>query len=370
MVNFLHHLWDILVEAGPYLLFGLVIAGLLKAFFPTAVVSRWLAGKGVKPTLIASVVGAPLPLCSCSVLPAAVALRRQGASKGATVSFLIATPETGADSIALSYALLGPFLAIARPIAAIFSAFSTGLATGIVDRGPAENSSAAPTVSEASCCCAESVVPAKPACCGGGEASPSESSDGRGSEVRMGLRARMIDGLQYSVSRLYDDILKWLIIGLVLAAVVRTFADDQSLAAWTAGLPEIVVMLVMLGVGVPMYICASASTPFAAALLLAGLSPGAVMVFMLAGPATNLGSLGIVRQEIGTAAMVVYLVGIAICSIIAGILTNFIVDMMHLDILTQATHGHHFIPDWLAIPSVIILGLLAIRPLRRSLLGR
>ena len=271
-MNFLNNLYLLSLDAAPLLVMGLVLAGLMKAWIPNALLERQLGKPGIGSVIKAALFGAPMPLCSCGVLPVAMGLRRAGASKGATVSFLISTPETGVDSIALSYGLLGPVMTIARPIVAIVNAIAAGLLTGWNDSKPATQEAAT-----TSCCSKRSAAPTK---------------------------TTWREGLHYTFGRLLEDMLPWLLVGMLFAAAVQTFVPAAWLAEWGRG-P--LAMVVMVLVGIPMYICASASTPIAAGLLMAGVSPGAVLVFMLAGPASNIAAVGMVHKELGRRALVAYL---------------------------------------------------------------
>lgn len=333
---------DLYLDAAPWLVFGFFFAGLLKAWAPEERMRRWLGGKGFRPVLTAALVGAPLPICSCGVLPAAVALRRVGVSREATVSFMIATPETGVDSVALSYALLGPFLAVARPIAAVASAVATGMLCGLAPEDDAEAAAKVETPPAAAC-------PA--AGCGGG-AQPGEATG----PTPWG---RTCSGLRYAFGDILAGIAPWLVLGLVLAGLTTTFVPPQALAAWGGGLPA---MGIMLAIGIPMYICATASTPLAASLLIAGLSPGAVMVFLLAGPATNVATLAVVRKEMGNRVAVLYLAGIGLSAVAAGLITDALFAAMALDVSAELSAGAEFIPLPLAWASAAALAVVAARP--------
>lgn len=337
-------LWAVLLEAAPWLLFGLVVAGLIKVWMPANLLSRWLGGRGIGPVARAALVGTPLPLCSCSVIPAAVTLRRSGASKGATVSFLIATPENGADSIALSYALLGPFMTVVRPVAAIISAIGAGLLTaGIAGEEDTANDAAMHNAPD----------PNRSCCNDDGCGNQTAATTSRPS----GLIGRLKLAVRYALIELFDDIAMWLGIGLVLAALMNALIPPSAMAEWGSGLPA---MLAMLVIGVPMYICATASTPVAAAMLIAGISPGTVLVFLLAGPATNLGTVAIVRRELGARAAVSYLVGIAIGALALGVVTDFVISAANINVIAQAAEHNQLIPQWVSYLSVAILACLAI----------
>lgn len=339
-MTFLENLWSLYLDAAPWLLLGLVVAGLLKAWLPEERLTRWLGDEGLWPVVKAALIGAPLPLCSCGVVPAALGLRRAGASNGATVSFLIATPETGPDSIALSYALLGPFMAVVRPVAAVLSAIASGLLAGMAG-GRAQT---APAAAPAAGCCAS-----------GSCASVESPAGGEG-----GALARTLGGLRYAVTDILDDIAGWLIVGLVLAAVVMTWVPPLAIAAWGSGLGA---MLLMLLVGIPMYICATASTPLAAGLLLAGVSPGAVLVFLLAGPATNIATIGIVQRELGRWATLAYLGGLAASALVMGLATDALVGAWGIDIIAEIETAGGWLPSWLVYACGLVLLAFAARRL-------
>lgn len=328
----------IYLDAAPWLLLGLLAAGLIKVWLPEELLSHWLGGRGIWPVTKAALIGAPLPLCSCGVLPAALGLHRAGASRSATVSFLIATPETGADSIAVSYALLGPFMTVVRPLAAIFSAIVTGLLTALVP----ESRSVAQQV--ASSC---------GGCCSGSCATDTALQQVAPTRLQM-VRDAVFDIL--------NDIVLWLAIGIVLAAIVATLIPPQALATWGSGLPAMVLMLL---IGVPMYICATASTPVAAAMLMAGISPGTVLVFLLAGPATNIATLAVVKKELGAGVLVSYLLGVSFASIGLGLLTDLIAGGMAIDISAELGQGAELMPPWLSWGSGVVLLLLALKPVQR-----
>ena len=340
----INNAWEIWIEAAPWLLVGLVVAGILKTWVPTQFLQRWLGGRGVYPVLKAAVIGTPLPLCSCSVLPTAIQLRRSGASKASTVSFLVATPENGVDSIALSYVLLGPVMTIIRPVAAIVSAVLTGLLTGFVSDHEGEQ-----TKSEESA--------ASDDCCGTNCSSQVEEA---------GQPQSRLAEFWHAVIDLLDDIAGWLLIGILLAAALNTFVPANAIAQWGSG---ILPMLAILLISVPMYICATASTPVAASMLVAGISPGTVLVFLLAGPATNLASVGLLRRELGTRATAAYLVGIAVTSVGLGLAVDALLPGTTLDPMSQIDGGGELIPPVVSLTAAILVGLLAVKPVR-VMIGR
>lgn len=329
---------DLWMDAAVWLILGFIVAGLLRTFVSGDNFSRHLKGHGLWPAIKAALLGVPLPLCSCGVIPAALGLRRAGASKSATTAFLISTPETGVDSIAISYALLGPFMAIIRPIAALCSAI---VAAGFVLLGEAKRTAA-------------STAPQEPAqsgvtggCCHHHEHKTSQPS----------LFNRIWQGQRYAFTELLEDISLWLLVGLFISACVVALVPNEALAELTQG-PG--AMIIMALVGVPMYICASASTPLAAGLLLAGVSPGAVLVFLLAGPASNISTLGIVHSEMGYRALIGYLLGVVLVAIGFGYLTNYLIDLWNINIQNELSSSNGLIPEFISwITAIGLAGLVA-----------
>ncbi|MFH2128722.1 MAG: SO_0444 family Cu/Zn efflux transporter, partial [Pseudomonadota bacterium] len=292
ILNILAECWRLLAEASIYIIFGLVVAGLLKAFLSPSFVSRNLGSGKIGPVFKAALLGLPLPLCSCGVLPAAAGLKRQGAGRGAVASFLVSTPETGVDSIALTYALLGPVMAIARPLAAVVTALVTGLGMGVL-KEQREQAAAPPDLT----CPVDS-------CCDGVDCAPEAHSH------HHTLWQRVRAGLSYARGELWEDLAAWFWLGIVLAGVIAALVPAEFLTRYLGG--GMGSMLIMLAVGIPLYICASASTPIAAALILKGVSPGAALVFLLAGPATNVTSLTVLVGVLGKRGTALYLAGIAL----------------------------------------------------------
>lgn len=338
MMSFVESMVMLSLEAAPWLVLGLLIAGLIKAWVPMTWMQRHLGGKGVVPIFKAALIGAPLPLCSCSVIPVTLELRRSGASRAASTSFLVSTPETGVDSISVSYALLGPFMAVIRPLAALASAVVAGLLTLLWAGEDEDKPAAAPAGSS---CCTKT-------CCGSAP-KPVE---------KPGFWKKTLDGIRYGFTDVWDDMVLWLLMGIVFAAAVDAFVPADFLQQWGSG-P--LAMLVMMLVGVPMYICATASTPIAAGLLLAGVSPGTVLVFLLAGPATNMATLGLVRQELGSRALLAYLLGIGVTAMGMGLLTDYLVAQWNLDIQAAVMDGHDLVPALISYTSAGLLALLTLR---------
>lgn len=372
---------DLFLDSAPWLLLGLVLAGMLKMFVPMSWMQKQLGGHSFKTTVKAALLGAPLPLCSCGVIPAAVGLRRSGASKAATTSFLVSTPETGVDSIAISYVLLGPFMAIVRPIAAIASAITAGLLVGRDDKPQTIKNETSKFSfikdSEKPSYIKGKVQTEKPtSCCGEKQANPTcsnsadkthkhthddgKSSCGSTQDIAQELRNtsiinRIVKGLHFAATDLVRDTTIWLLVGLFFAAIVQTYVPVDFMAKWGDG---VLAMLVMVIISVPMYICATASTPIAAGLLLSGVAPGAVLVFMLAGPATNIATLGVVAKELGRRALFGYLGGVLGVAMLSGILVNYLVATFGFEVMPLVGEQHNLLPETLVYTSGVVLAIL------------
>ncbi len=279
-------------EMSPYLLLGFLIAGLLHAFVPTSVYARYLSGTGWHSVVAAALFGIPLPLCSCGVLPTAVSLRRGGASRAASTSFLIATPQTGVDSIAATYSMMGLPFAILRPVAALVTAMLGGNVVGAIERnGNLEQEGQ----------CGDSCTMAEP--------------------LKPTLLGRVWEALRYGFYEMIQNIGRWLVLGLVVATLITVLVPDdffQTYARW-----PLLNMLIIVMVAVPMYICATGSIPIAAALMLKGLSPGCALVMLMAGPAANMASMLVISQSFGRKAMWAYLASIVAGAIGFGVLVDY-----------------------------------------------
>lgn len=330
MSHFIYSLLSILNAMSPYVLLGFFIAGLLHAYVSPEMMSRHLSGRGLRSVVKAALIGIPLPLCSCGVLPTAISLKRNGASGAATTSFLIATPQTGVDSIAATYSLLGPVFAITRPIAALLGAMAGGLAVGkwAHDDG-VENSCPVP----------------QPA------------------QVENTAKSRMatfVEALRYGFVDMVASVGKWLVFGLVIAAVITVFVPD-SLFLGLARYP-ILAMIVMVAVAVPMYICATGSIPIALSLIMKGLTPGVGFVLLMAGPAANFASVILLRRTMGSRATMLYVGSVIISAIAVGVIIDYLLPaswfMPRVAESITACHGHAVFSWWETACSIILAVLL------------
>lgn len=325
-MEFIYSLVNMLVGMAPYLLLGFLVAGILYAFVPGTFYRNHLSKPGPWAVLKAALIGVPLPLCSCGVLPTAVSLRRNGASKGASTSFLIATPQTGVDSIAATYSLLGSAFAIIRPVAALVTAFVGGMLVSRHEKGCNE-------------ACEEEV----------------DVIDAPASDT---FAERVIDALRYGFVDMIQNIGKWLIIGLVIAAAITAFVPDDFFTIF-AGYPLLAMVAVVI-VAVPMYVCSTGSIPIALSLMLKGLSPGAAFVLLMAGPAANFASIIIVSKALGKRAAAIYLSTIILGSIGIGLCIDYLMPSAWFptkEIAGMAT-CHFDVPLFSGICSGILIILL------------
>lgn len=345
--EYLTECWMVLREAAPFMLFGFFVAGMLKGMLPETWLKRHLGGRGPLSVFKAALIGVPLPLCSCGVLPAAMGLRRQGAGTGATAAFMISTPETGVDSLAVTYAMIDPLMTALRPLAAFFTAAVAGLAANLLPERLYPAIASTP-MAGAGCGCG-----------GGCEASlPSSlAADGCGSTQRQSFARRVRFGLEDAFGEMLADVGGWLLIGILLAGGISLFLPPDIFLGVLGG--EFVSMLAMMLVGIPMYVCASSSTPIAASLLLKGLSPGAALVFLLTGPATNATTLTVMVRTFGAAFTGVYLGAIISCSLAFGYLANRIYTALGFNIHAVLGVVTEALPLWLGTGcAVLLLGLI------------
>lgn len=332
---------EILNEMSPYLMLGFFFAGLLKVAFPQRIIDKYLGQKNNKSVLNASLIGIPLPLCSCGVIPTGISFFKSGATKGSSVSFLISTPQTGIDSILVTYSLLGLPFAIIRPFIALATGFFGGVLTNKVDDSDenktSEQASSSCTTSEKDNCGCE----------------PNDKKQ----------KSKIYTLFHYAFVEFLQDISKWLIIGLVLAAVISVLIPDDFFSSFIGN--DLIGMFVILIASIPLYICATSSVPVAAVLMMKGLSPGAALVFLMAGPATNAATITVLNKVLGRKTMWAYLISIISGAIVFGLLIDnflprewFTFGGLHHHM--SGHEGHWELPNWLKWGSSISLSLLII----------
>jgi len=342
MTAFFEELWMILTESSVWLLFGFLLAGIVHVLVPREWMLKHLGGKGIVPIAKASLLGIPLPLCSCAVIPVAAGLRERGASKGASAAFAISTPQTGEESIPLTWGLFGPFFALARPVIAVFTGLLAGVLIDLTHRNETEVKSdsiedpnaiglsitnaddagavvAQTDMKATGSCCSSKPAPAGESCCSS-EPKPAGGSCCSSSPQKTGLGfgGSTKEAIRHGFGVMLVDLAMWLAVGLVMAAIIGA-AVPQGWFEEHVG-SGLLPKLVMLVVGIPLYICATSSTPLAFSLVVAGLSPGAALVLLLSGPATNVATMSWLIKDLGMKALVIYLGVIAVVALGAGIL--------------------------------------------------
>ena len=327
MKEYIYPLIDLLNEMSPYLLFGFLIAGILHEFVPRRIYADKLSGNNLRSVFWAAIFGIPLPLCSCGVIPTATSLRREGASKGATVSFLISTPQTGVDSILATASLLGVPFAIMRPLVALVTAMAGGWA---VNRWCNDDAT--------------------------GDTTP------RDEEKKKTLWKKCLGTLRYGFIEMLQDIGKWIVAGLVIAAIITIAIPDNFFAQFNNY--PVLNMLIILLFSIPMYLCATGSIPIAAALMLKGLSPGAALVLLMAGPATNMAAILVINKILGRRTLITYLLSIIIGAIGFGLVIDYALPAAWFT-GAIATHGagcctSHGAEWWQTASSIIFAALLVV----------
>ncbi|HMM11957.1 MAG TPA: permease [Bacteroidales bacterium] len=318
LLSYLSELWHLTREMAPYLLFGFLAAGVLKVYFPRQLLVKYMGGNTARSSFNASLLGVPMPLCSCGVLPAGISLHNNGASKSATTSFLISTPQTGVDSILVTYAMLGLPMAIIRPVVALLTGFAGGVAAGKVEN-------------------------------------ESDNKVVRATEEHIPRSFGYM--LRYAFVDFMGDISRWLVYGLLIAALIAVLVPNDFFAS-TVSNPGLQMLLVLVA-SIPVYVCATGSVPIAAVLMLKGISPGAVLVFLMAGPATNAASLTVLHKALGRKTTIVYLVTIVLGALVSGFIVNLLPSAW-FEVLGSGHHHHQhgILPDWIAVGSGILLIIL------------
>jgi uncharacterized membrane protein YraQ (UPF0718 family)/copper chaperone CopZ len=318
--SYLGELARLVNEMSPYLLLGFLFAGILRVVFPRQMITRYMGKSNFRSVFNASLLGVPMPLCSCGVLPAGIGFYRNGASRGPTISFLISTPQTGVDSILATYSLLGLPLAIIRPVVALL----TGLLGGVLGNATERNGK--------------------------------EEDDRAGKSEEQHERS-VKELFRYGFVELIQDISKWLVIGMLVAALLSVLIPGDFFTSTISN--EYLAMLLMIAASVPLYICATGSIPIAAVLLMKGLAPGAALVLLMAGPATNIATMAVIGNTLGKRSLWVYLLTIIGGALFFGILVNeFLPREWFTGALPSLTHVHDHQTGWFKWASSAFLVLL------------
>lgn len=318
IINIFNESTNLWMAMAPYLLLGMFFAGILHSFLGQDFIARHLGGGAFGSILKATVFGIPLPICSCGVIPVAASLKKEGASKSATLSFLVSTPTTGVDSILATYSLMGPLFAIFRPVAAFISGIVVGGLNLVFN-------------------------PEK------------EKTVDSHQHTSLPPSFKIQEVFRYGFGELAQDVGKWLLIGVIIGGVLTVAIPDDMLFGYLSN--PLFHFLIMLILAIPLYVCATGSIPIAAALIGKGFSPGAALVFLIAGPATNTVTLSFVYSKLGKRAFYIYLTAIIIVSIFAGWLFNIFFLEMGGNVKLISPHGGQ-LPYLLRIGSGVILFVL------------
>jgi len=338
VLNILQAVLGIVNEMSPYLLLGFLLAGIMHAFIPDGWYTKYLSGDTFRSVVNAAIFGVPLPLCSCGVIPTAMSLRREGASKGAVVSFLIATPQTGVDSIFATYSLMGLPFAVVRPIAALFTAIIGGT---FVNWNGKETEAIMPT----------------------------DTSRAYSEQPHLSFAERCVEALKFGFVEMMEDIGKWLVVGLIVAGLITVLVPDSFFEVFKDN--TLLSMLLVLCVSVPMYICATGSIPIAVALMMKGLTPGAALVMLMAGPACNVASILVVNKVLGKKTLMLYLAAIVGGSILFGFGIDYLLPREWFTDHLSNTHACcHDVASWFEWLCTGVLVLLLLNVLRMRLMHK
>jgi hypothetical protein len=394
LVAILREVWTLWLEMGIYLVFGFAIAGILSRILKTEFIARHLGPNSLGSIAKASLIGVPLPLCSCGVVPVALSLHQRGASRSATVAFLISTPETGADSILVTYALLGPVFAIVRPIAAFLNGLLGGAMVAIAesngkkmqrDQSDCGSDSASEVVRFASltstlrCADATSHTAAAIADGPGAAISPSAAAIADGPDAsqpapqpasqptqRVSLLRNAALAFRYGFMDFPREIAGWLVFGIILAGILAHFLPKDFMSLHLGS--GFKAMAVMALIGIPLYICSTASVPVVSMMVMhGGLSAGAALVFLICGPATNAASLMMIIKTLGRKTAALYLTSIVITAFACGYLLDLLYTSAGTSLGRQAEHMHEkMAPGWLAGAGAAGLALVVLGALGRN----
>lgn len=326
--KFSYDLLYIAAEMAPYLILGLIFAGILHAFMPKSILHKYMNGGALKSSLNASLLGIPLPLCSCGVVPTGIAMYKNGASKTGTVSFLISTPQTGVDSILATFSVMGWAFAIFRPIAAFITGVTGGLITSRFTSEQVEI----------------------------------DEIDTSNFSAPLSFKEKVKKAVNYAFVDFVSDISKWLVIGIFLASLISALLPDDFIAVLQFS-PLVQMSLVLL-FSIPLYICATGSIPLAMVLLAKGLSPGAAFVLLMAGPATNIATVVLIANQMGKRTAASYLISIVFGALLFGLVIDYMLpsQLFNSGIVESLAHQHHAEFVWWKYLSLVLLSVLIIRP--------
>lgn len=298
-IQFFEAFWHYLCLSGPFLFLGLIFGGMVYVWVPVSLIVRWMGGENLSSAFQAALFGVPLPLCSCSVIPTVISLKKSGASKAASSSFAISTPESGVDSLAITYAMMDGLMTVIRPILAFFSALLGGVFQILFNK----DSEQRPSLVESPSCAPQQI-----------------SSENFLEKIKRSWK--------YSFGDLLDDMSGPFLLGLLLAALMQLLIPENFFLTLNPHLAKIFFLLI----GLPLYICASAATPIAAALVLKGISPGTALILLLVGPAISMPNILVLRQHFGTRWVGLNILAVAIVAFFCSYLIDFIYAFANIGI--------------------------------------
>ena len=338
LIDYTTEIWHLLQDMSPYLLLGFLFAGILKVVFPQQIINRYMGSQNKFSPVNAALIGVPLPLCSCGVIPTGISFFKNGAGKGSSVSFLISTPQTGIDSVLVTYSLLGLPFALIRVVVAFVTGIMGGYLTDLVNKDGQQ---------------------------------PMESTRMQTQTMQMTPSQKIRTIFRYGFYEFLMDIAKWLIIGIAIAGLLAIVIPDDFFSAYIGN--EWLSMLVILAASVPLYICATASVPIAAVLMLKGLSPGAALVFLMAGPATNAATIAVVRNVLGNKTFWTYLLSIIGGAFLFGTIINRLLPAEWFSLgehTLHHAHEHHLLPMWFKTASALLMVALIVYGYARKTFSR
>jgi len=326
---YIESFWVYLKISSPYLLLGFFVAGLIRSFVSIVWIQNTLGHKSKWGFVKATLFGIPFPLCSCAVVPTAITLKKSGANNASTSSFLIATPETGVDSIAMTYGVMDLPMTILRPVFAFFSAAAAGVLQLIFNKEEVE------------------IQEEVKSCCGSKKA-----------QTQKPFSKRLNEGLNFAFGKLINDVSLWLLFGLCLGALINLIVPSNFFENLSGFQSRFMILLI----GIPLYICASASTPIAASLMLKGLSPGAALLFLMVGPATNASNMALIAKYIRKRGVILNVIAISVVGLGASYFVDYLYNIYNWPktFAIEAIHDHEH-ESWRDTASAIVMGLLLLK---------
>jgi uncharacterized membrane protein YraQ (UPF0718 family) len=332
MTHYLQNLFIFTLAVAPYMLGGLLIAGFIHSFISISFIKKQLGKRGFFSVVKAALIGVPLPLCSCSVIPTAITFKKAGASNGATSSFLISTPESGVDSIAVTFSLMDLPMTILRPLAAFFSAIFAGILQDLFNVNGGEELK-------------EEVK----SCCSSKDKKSEDSSS-------LSFKHRIIKGLKYAYVDLFDDIAFWVFLGLTVGALIQTALPDNMLEAVSGPYSRILLLLI----GVPIYVCASSTTPMAVSMILKGLSPGSALILLLVGPATNISNMLVLQKYIGKKGVFINVFSISFVALLMSYFVDYLYTKMAWSIHDYKILGMNHYQNEILLFDIVIVSVFSL----------